>query len=115
MRGGDERREPQAAPELDDTQALDGGQRSRECMGRRPELCPVRQELVVLECLLVDQRLGRFGPEQLQLDSANADRLFPQNGQSSASSPTVRPGGSVESLASASSTPAVNASRDVVS
>jgi hypothetical protein len=69
----------------------------------------------VLEGVLVDQRLGRLRPQQRQLDAADANCFLSKRRQSSASSPTVRPGGSPGSFSSASRTPAENAVRDVVS
>ena len=71
---------------------------------RRPELGPVRHELVVRERLLVEQRLRLGRAQQRELDLADRIALLDEV-QSSASSPTVTPGGSSPSFSSASRTP----------
>ena len=63
-----ERRQSQAAPELDDPQP---GQLSpRHVTGQSdtagPELRPVGQKLLLVECRLVDQLLGAGRPEDVQ-------------------------------------------------
>src|SRR5581483_7578713 len=112
-RGGDERRDAEAAAELDHAHPVEPlGQGAREREAGGPELGPVRQELVLGERLLVEERLRLRRPPELELDAADPE---PVGDQSSRSRPTVTPGGSSPSLASASSTPGTNASREVVS
>ena len=106
---------PSPQPSSTTRRSATGGQRGRECVRRGPELGPVGKELVVGERVLVDQILGCVGPQQGERDPADVHGLFPELGQRSASRPTVRPGGSAGSRSSASSTPAVKASREVVS
>ena len=55
---------PSPQPSSTTRSPRDLGQRRGERGRRRPELGPVRQELVALERLLVDQRLGRRRPQQ---------------------------------------------------
>ena len=57
---GRERREREAAAELDDVSTGDiaSGHLACEHLAARPQLSPVGQKLLVLERLLVEQRLG---------------------------------------------------------
>ena len=96
-RGRDERRHAQPAARARRRAARRGRRAApRRARRRRPQLGPVRQELVVGERLLVEQRLGRGRPEQRELDLPDPHRLLAElvRRQSSASSPTVTPGGS---------------------
>ena len=45
---------------------------------RRPQLCPVRDELVLAEGLLVDQRVEVARPEEAQLEAGHTHRLLDQ-------------------------------------
>src|SRR4051794_1127030 len=114
-RGRNERGHSEAATELDDAQAAHLRQRLGERERGRPQLGPVRKELVVCEGVLVDQRLRHVRAQQRELHLPDAQRLLAQPGQSSASRPTVSPGGSERTRSTASSTPGTKASREVVS
>src|SRR4051794_8973307 len=111
----DERGDAEPAAELDEPEATHVRQRLGERGRRRPELGPVRQELVLRERVLVDQRLGRFGAQQVELHLPDPQPLLAEGSQSNASRPTVRPGGSEETRSTARSTPGTNASREVAS
>ena len=63
-----------------------------------PELGPVRDELVVGKRLLVEERLRLARPQQRELEPADRESLLDEVAQSSASSPTVTPGGELAEL-----------------
>ena len=110
-----ERGDAQAAAELDDRQTDEVvGQRLGEPDTRGPELRPVRHELVDGEAGLIDERLGVGRPQDHELEPPDLEPVLDEV-QSSASSPTVTPGGSPATLEIASSTPGTNASRELVS
>jgi hypothetical protein len=70
-RGRDEARDAEAAAELDDAPAAQARrQRLGERQPGRPELRPVRQELLLREDVLVDQRLRVRRAEQRELQPA---------------------------------------------
>ena len=75
-RGCDERRDAEAAAELDDPRPVEPrGElvRKRETCG--PELGPVGHELVLREGVFVEQRLRLVGPDERELELADPDRL----------------------------------------
>lgn len=74
-----ERRQTQAAPQLDDSQSaqLAGSHVAGESKSARPELGPVRQELLLVERRLVDQLLrARRTQDRQPQAGAELDILF---------------------------------------
>jgi hypothetical protein len=69
-----ERRQPETAPELQDPPAAQLAIRDMPRQGdaTRPELRPIRQKLLVVECRLVDQLLCARRPQNRQA-SADAE------------------------------------------
>src|SRR5581483_5418665 len=79
-RGGDERRDAEAAAELDHAHPVEPlGQGAREREAGGPELGPVRQELVLGERLLVEERLRLRRPPELELDAADPEPVGDQS------------------------------------
>ena len=114
--GGDERGQPEPAAELDHAHPVEPfRQRGDERRRRRPQLRPVRQELVVSERVLVEELLGCLRAKERERQRSDANRVLDEAAQSSASRPTVTPAGSVPSRSSASRTPGTYASRDIAS
>ena len=76
-RGRDERRHAEPAAELDHREPVDPRSAARgRARVRRPQLRPVRHELVPGEGLLVDQLLRLARPQQRELDLADTDLLL---------------------------------------
>ena len=77
---GREGRQSEPAPELDDARAAKRQRLDGSCEGEpaRPQLGPVGQELLVLEGLLVDQRLGVGRSPQGQSPPGQLDCLLDQ-------------------------------------
>ena len=76
-----ERRNSEPGPELEHPQAahLEAGDRFCESDAARPELRPVRQELVLVEGGLVDQLVGARRAQERQLPSGDLERLLDQS------------------------------------
>ncbi len=76
-RGGDAR-QPEAAAELERPRSLQrpAADRPRQRERARPQLGPVREELLLLERVLVEQRLGIARPQQPQVAAVERDDLL---------------------------------------
>src|SRR5207237_1342612 len=91
--GGGERRQAQARAELEHARAGEILLRNDSGEGdpARPQLRPVRHELVLVERLLVDEVVGARRPEQCQLSPGELEGLLDQ---SAAKRSTGTPSGS---------------------
>ena len=92
-----ERRQPEAATELENPQTLQvaTGDVTRESETARPELGPVRQELLLVECRLVDQLLRARRADDLEPQAGRELDLLFDEVQSVAKRSTGTPSGSL--------------------
>jgi hypothetical protein len=76
-----ERRKPEPRPELEHAQPahLEAGDRFGERKAARPELRPVRKELVLVEGGFVDQLVGARRAQERELPAGDRERLFDQS------------------------------------
>ena len=74
---GDDARQREPAPELEHAEPVEiqARDRPRERDRRRPQLGPVGEELLVLERLLVEERVGDARPQESKRPLAHADPL----------------------------------------
>ena len=96
-KSGGESRQPEPAAELENPPPaeLPRGDMARESKTARPELRPVRQELLLVERRLVDQLLGAGRTEDLDAQAGRELDLVLDEVQSAAKRSTGTPSGSL--------------------